>query len=139
MVEKKHKKDVSHLKKYQFGQGINKPGRPHGARDKKTELTMQVLEEAMLIDHKTGKQMSAKQLKKRLSKVIWEGNCKVLLDVINRKLGKVPDNIEQTQRVIFSIERPEQEAIPSNNDKEVVIDGDLVQYELEENTNDNKE
>ena len=132
MDDKKPKRDYSYLKKYQFGQGINKPGKPKGTRDKKTALTLELLEEALLIDPQTGKRMSAKRLKQMLSKQVWSANNKILLDVLNRKLGKVPDRLDQTQRIIFTLDAPEQKQLSDDTDKETVIDGEIVQYELEE-------
>lgn len=85
----KPKKELPWLKKYQFKKGIKPKGRDKGSRNKKTALTEEILVEAFLVDPDSGKRMSAKQLRKKLSQKIWKGSDKVLLDVISRKLGPI--------------------------------------------------
>ena len=99
----KKKRSVAHLKKYQFGQGLIKPGRRHGSRLKKTELTAEILVDAFLTDPETAKKMSAKRLRYMLSKKIWKGSDKVLLDVIARKLGPVVNTQQIVNLPTFNI------------------------------------
>ena len=133
MNEPPKKRDYSHLKKHQFKKGQIVPGRgrPKGLRDRKTELTLEILREALLTDPTSGKFMTAKQLRTMLSKQIWSSNNKVLLDLIQRTLGRVPENINQTQRVIFEIDHGDINKQQTITDDNEVIEGELVQFELE--------
>jgi hypothetical protein len=81
--------------------------------------------DAALLDPETGKKMTAKQLKKRLARHIWS-DARILLNYLDRKIGKVPDQVES--KVTFVIEGQEQPsntiladtvdalALPSSND-----------------------
>ena len=90
------------LKKYQWKKG-EAPGRPKGARSKRAELTAEILVEAFLVNPDTGSRMTAKQLRYMLSKKIWKGSDKVLLDVIARKLGPVINTATIVQVPTFNI------------------------------------
>jgi hypothetical protein len=106
-----------HLKQYHFQKG-HKPlskGRPKGSKSWSTELTLELLCDAALIDPETGKRMSAKSLKRRLSRHIWS-DARILLNYLDRKLGKPADKVDQT--VTFVIGKKEDSIVqvePVNN------------------------
>ena len=110
MSNDKPKRSAEHLKPYWFGRGINKPGRPKDSRDRKTKLTIELLQEALILDPETGKRMTRKQLMRRLSKETWKSN-KVLLDIFARILG--PSSLPQTVNVPVFVfpDRPEQQEL----------------------------
>jgi len=99
----KKKRTAEHLRKYHFGKGIIPAGKPKGTRCKKTELTAEILVDAFLTDPETAKKMSAKRLRYMLSKKIWKGSDKVLLDVIARKLGPVINTQQIVNLPTFNI------------------------------------
>ena len=80
--------------------------------------------------------MSAKQLRKKLSKAIWASNNKVLQDLIERTLGKV--QAEPTAPQVFVINPPDtnKQTVLDDND---VIEGEVEQYQLAKRNDDNKE
>ena len=102
--KKKQKRSVEHLRKYQFGQPGTRPGRRKGSRNKDTKLCQALLEEALVIDPDSGKQMSRKQLLKRLSKATWKSD-KVLVSTIERVLGKVEQRVK-LDLPVFHIHAP---------------------------------
>ena len=99
----KKPRSVTHLKKFQFGQPGRPKGRPSGAKSKKAALTAEILTEAFLVDPDTGAKMNAKQLRRKLSRKIWTGSDKVLLDVIARKLGPVINTQQIVNLPTFNI------------------------------------
>ena len=122
MNDKRKTRDYSYLEPYHFGKGINIPGRKKDSRDKKTKLTIELLQEALILDPETGKRMSRKQLMKRLSKETWKSN-KVLLDIFARILG--PSSLPQTVNVPVFVfpDRPEPQELDT---QDTVIDSEFI-------------
>ena len=129
----KPKRDYSHLKKYHFKKGERPPGagRKKGSGDKKKLLCIEILQDAIEMDSKTGKRLTTKELTRKISK-IYDSNPRLLLDAFSRILGPVPTQVEQTQRLIVNIERAEPLQASKQTDKDNILDADIVQDSLPE-------
>ena len=129
----KPKRDYSHLKQYQFKKGHKKlpgAGRPKGALEKNTKvrIALEVLRDAFNTCPKTGKWLTYKQIRKRLSQGM-DQNIKLLLEYIDREIGKIPSEAGSAPTV-FIMNPPEGSKQVTNLDDNEVIEGEVEQFQL---------
>jgi len=92
-----------------------KPGNKLGGRTKgsinfkkKVEWTVELMEECLGIDGKTGRKLTPKTIKKKFSAMLWN-NPKMIMDFLDRKLGKPVQRVAvEPTSYLISGKEPEQ-------------------------------